>query len=188
MIGKGGNDTYIVDHTKDRVIEKADGGTDTIRSSVSETLSAHVENLVLTGSGNLKGYGNSSNNRLIGNSGNNVLDGKGGRDILTGKGGSDKYVYRSTDDSGVTNSTRDVITDFDGTRSNLIDLSKIDAYTGADGNQAFVYIGLDPFSGTQGEVRFASSILSVNTGIDTKADMQIKLNGVSEFSADYLIL
>jgi len=188
MSGKGGNDTYIVNHGKDRVIEKAGGGTDTIRSSVTETLSANVENLVLTGTANLKGYGNSSNNHLTGNSGNNVLEGKAGRDILTGKGGGDKFVYRSTNDSGITKSTRDIITDFDGTASDVIDLSKIDAYTAKSGNQMFVYIGSDSFSGTQGEVRFASGILSVNTGTDTTADMQIKLNGVTEFSSEFLIL
>ena len=116
------------------------------------------------------------------------LDGKAGRDILTGKGGGDKFVYRSIDDSGVTKSTRDVITDFDGTRSDVIDLSKIDAYTAKSGNQTFVYIGSDSFSGTRAEVRFEFSILGVNTGIDTKADMQIKLNGVTDFSAEYLIL
>ena len=90
MIGNAGNDTYIVDHINDRVIESADGGTDTIRSSVTETLSANVENLVLTGTRNLKGYGNGSNNRLIGNAGDNVLEGKAGRDILTGNDGGDK--------------------------------------------------------------------------------------------------
>ena len=188
MTGNGGNDTYIVNHAKDRVIEKAKGGTDTIRSSVTETLSAHVENLVLTGKKHLKGYGNSSNNRLTGNSGSNVLEGKAGRDILTGKGGGDKFVYRSTNDSGIFKSTRDIITDFDGTESDVIDLSKIDAYTASSGNQTFVYIGSDSFSGTQGEVRFASGILSVNTGTDTTADMQIKLNGVTEFSSEFLIL
>ena len=188
LIGKGGNDTYIVDESKDRVIEKAGGGTDTIRSSVNETLSANVENLVLTGSENLKGYGNSGKNRLTGNSGDNVLEGKAGRDVLTGKDGGDKFIYRSIDDSGITKLTRDVITDFDGTESDVIDLSKIDADTGAKGNQAFVYIGSDLFSGTQGEVRFESSILGVNTGIGTTADMQIKLNGVTDFSPDFLIL
>ena len=188
MTGNAGNDTYIVDESKDRVIEKANGGIDTIRSSVNEWLSANVENLVLTGSENLKGYGNSSNNRLTGNAGDNVLEGKAGRDILTGKGGGDKFVYRSTNDSGITKSTRDIITDFDGTRSDVIDLSKIDAYTESNGNQSFVYIGSDSFSGTQGEVRFASGILSMNTDTDTTADMQIKLDGVSEFNADFLIL
>ena len=125
---------------------------------------------------------------MTGNSGNNVLEGKEGRDILTGKGGGDKFVYRSTNDSGITKSTRDIITDFDRSESDRIDLSKIDAYTGADGNQKFVYIGSKSFSGTQGEVRFASGILGMNTGTDTRADMQIKLNGVSQFSSDFLIL
>ena len=188
MKGNAGNDTYIVDNARDRVIEKANSGTDTIRSSVNETLSTNVENLALTGTGNLKGYGNSSNNRLTGNSGNNVLEGKAGRDILTGKGGGDKFRYRSTSASGITKSTRDIITDFESTESDLIDLSKIDAYTAKRGNQKFIYIGSDSFSGTQGEVRFASGILSMNTGTDTRADMQIKLNGVSEFSSDFLIL
>ena len=188
MTGNGGNDTYIVNHVNDRVIEKAKGGTDTIRSSVNEWLSAHVENLVLTGKSNLKGYGNSSNNRLTGNSGNNLLEGKQGRDILSGKGGADKFVYRSIRDSGISKSTRDIITDFDGAKHDVIDLSKVDAYTAAKGNQKFAYIGSDFFSGTQGEVRFASGILSVNTGPDTKADMQIQLNGVDDFSADFLIL
>ena len=117
-----------------------------------------------------------------------MLEGKAGRDILTGKGGGDKFSYRSTNDSGISKSTRDIITDFESTESDLIDLSKIDAYTEADGNQSFVYIGSDSFSGTQGEVRFASGILSMNTGIDTEADMQIQLKGVSEFSPDFLIL
>ena len=188
MKGQAGDDTYIVDNSRDRVIEKAGGGTDTIRSSVNKTLNANVENLVLTGTANLKGYGNSSNNRLTGNSGSNVLEGKAGQDIISGKDGGDMFVYRSTNVCGITKSTRDIITDFDRTELDVIDLSNIDAFTETDGNQQFVYIGSNSFSGTQGEVRFASGILSVNTGTDTAADMQIKLNGVSEFSSDFLIL
>ena len=89
MIGNGGNDTYIVNHVNDRVIEKTKGGNDTIRSSVNELLSVHVENLVLTGKKHLKGYGNNGRNRLTGNSGNNVLKGKGGIDVLNGQLGND---------------------------------------------------------------------------------------------------
>ena len=50
---------------------------ETVRSSTNRTLPDNVENLVLTGATNLKGYGN-GNNRLTGNAGNNLLDGKGG--------------------------------------------------------------------------------------------------------------
>ena len=98
MIGNAGNDTYIVNHINDRVIESAEAGTDTIRSSVTGTLSANVENLVLTGTRNLKGYGNGGNNRLIGNSGNNLLDGKGKSDVMIGNAGNDTYIVNHIND------------------------------------------------------------------------------------------
>ena len=58
MTGGAGNDTYMVDDVGDVVVELANGGTDTVQSSVSYTLSANVENLILTGSGNISGTGN----------------------------------------------------------------------------------------------------------------------------------
>jgi Ca2+-binding RTX toxin-like protein len=49
LIGGAGNDTYIVDSTTDTITENANEGTDTVRSSVTYTLAANVENLTLTG-------------------------------------------------------------------------------------------------------------------------------------------
>ncbi len=43
------NDTYIVSNPNTIIIETADGGTDLVKSSVSFTLPANVENLTLTG-------------------------------------------------------------------------------------------------------------------------------------------
>ncbi|WLI13581.1 M10 family metallopeptidase C-terminal domain-containing protein [Pseudomonas sp. FP603] len=94
MIGGSGNDTYIVDNLKDVVTETSTliSEIDTVRSSVSWTLGANLENLTLTGSDNLTGVGNTLNNTLLGNAGNNVLNGAAGLDTLSGGAGDDIYV------------------------------------------------------------------------------------------------
>jgi Ca2+-binding RTX toxin-like protein len=68
-----GNDLYIVDNVSDQVIEAANEGTDTINSSVTYTLASNVENLTLTGTGNINGIGNGLDNILIGTTGANTL-------------------------------------------------------------------------------------------------------------------
>lgn len=142
MAGGAGNDTYYVDNAGDVVDEtlSGSGGIDKVSSSVSFTLNAAtkvnevLENLTLTGSGNINGAGNSLNNVITGNNakntlfgnggndtlsglnGNDRLDGGTGKDTLTGGGGSDQFVF-STTPSASTNV--DKITDF-STVSDLI--------------------------------------------------------------------
>jgi len=98
LIGGAGDDIYTVTETGDVVIEAANSGTDNVKASVNHTLAENVENLVLEGTGNIKGTGNSLNNSLIGNSGNNTLDGKLGNDTLDGGAGNDIYVVGQTGD------------------------------------------------------------------------------------------
>ena len=95
LTGGLGDDTYYIDNTGDRIVESSDatsGGTDEVFSSITFTLATYVENLTLTGSANIDGTGNASDNMLTGNDGNNVLDGKAGNDTLIGGLGDDTYV------------------------------------------------------------------------------------------------
>jgi len=50
-------------------------GVDLVQSSISYTLTANVEYLILTGPENLNATGNDINNAITGNSGNNRMDG-----------------------------------------------------------------------------------------------------------------
>ncbi|MBR0556587.1 calcium-binding protein [Ciceribacter sp. L1K23] len=99
MEGGSGNDTYYVDNSGDVVVESSNGGTDTVRASRSYTLGSNVENLVLTGTGNTSGTGNSLNNTITGNSGNNTLNGSSGNDSLSGGAGNDRLIGGSGNDT-----------------------------------------------------------------------------------------
>jgi len=98
MIGGLGDDTFIVDNIGDVVQEDFDGGSDTVKASISYTLGDNIENLILSGSGNINGVGNDLDNSLTGNAGNNTLDGGIGADTMSGLGGNDVYVVDNGND------------------------------------------------------------------------------------------
>ncbi len=102
MKGGAGNDTYVVDSVLDRITELSGEGTDLVRSSVSWTLgvTSNLENVILTGSGNINAAGNTGANKLTGNSGNNALSGNAGNDSLVGNGGNDTLDGGANDTIG----------------------------------------------------------------------------------------
>jgi len=99
LIGGKGNDLYFIDEvTEDNdIFELAGEGTDTVRSAVSATLAANVENLILLSDAN-SGEGNSLANSITGNSEDNELDGAGGNDTLIGGAGDDEYYVDAKGD------------------------------------------------------------------------------------------
>lgn len=112
-----GNDLYFVDNSRDVVRELFGEGVDSVRSSVSYTLSDNVENLTLINNASINAVGNGLNNTLIGNNavnninggdGDDVINGGLGKDILTGGNGSDYFVFNTVASA----SNTDRVTDF----------------------------------------------------------------------------
>lgn len=109
LIGNEGDDTYYIEDnadgkvkkdgtvgksTVDKIVEKMDGGIDTVVTRISYILPSNVENLTLKmGAGNIDGTGNKLDNVITGNQGVNILNGKDGWDILTGGAGKDVFVF-----------------------------------------------------------------------------------------------
>jgi Ca2+-binding RTX toxin-like protein len=113
LIGGTGNDIYIVDSTTDIITENANGGTDTIQSSVTYSIAArtNIENLTLTGTAVINGTGNAGNNVITGNSANNTLNGAAGNDTLDGGAGNDTLIGGTGNDIYIVDSTTDTITE-----------------------------------------------------------------------------
>ncbi len=97
MAGGAGNDTYYVDNAADVTTEAANAGTDTVISSINWTLATNLENLTLSGTGNINATGNTVANVLTGNAGANVLNGGAGADTMAGGLGNDTYVVGTGD-------------------------------------------------------------------------------------------
>ena len=132
MAGGKGDDVYLVDSSGDLVIENAGEGSDLVRSGVSYTLSANVENLELIWSSWVNGTGNALANKITGNSGNNVLSGLDGNDILDGGAGNDTLDGGNGNDTLVGGLGNDV----------LMGGSGADTMTGGSGNDTFVFKAL----------------------------------------------
>ena len=193
MTGGAGGDSYGVDSLGDVIVEAAGGGIDGVRSSISYTLGAELEQLTLTGTAALDGTGNALDNSLTGNSGANMLEGLagadlldgydgadtliggGGRDQMYGGGGADTFRFASGDFAGLTTTTADLISDFSQTEGDRIDLSAIDAVAGG-ADDVFAFLGTGAFTGVAGQMRYEYS------GTRTMVYGDLDGNGVADFA------
>lgn len=100
LIGGRGNDTYTV-YGATQVIELEGEGVDTVYTPTHYTLTANVENLVLTGGANnrIGGTGNALDNAITGNECTNTLIGLAGNDTLSGGLGVDTLVGGTDNDT-----------------------------------------------------------------------------------------
>ena len=88
LVGGTGDDTYYVNGTGVSVIEEADGGKDTVYTSVDYMLDDNIEVLRLAEAGLTVG-GNDQDNRIIGSDGADTIYGLGGDDVIQGQDGDD---------------------------------------------------------------------------------------------------
>jgi len=200
LVGGGGNDTYNIsslEYIDDKIIEKDDGGVDTVISSIDHwSLASNVENLIMTNEFYAIGIGNTLNNMIIGTAGGDQIHGKSGNDILSGNGGSDRIFGEDGDDTIRVGDGADLINGGDGNdkiftgagdvtvdggsgddiiesgaRSTIMGGDGNDIIRGSDGpNQLWGGRGDDYLEGGLGTDRFSFS--SIQNGIDTIADFR----------------
>ncbi|MBF0340527.1 MAG: putative Ig domain-containing protein, partial [Magnetococcales bacterium] len=162
LIGLSGNDLYIVDNTRDVVIENVGEGTDTIYSSVSCTLGANVENLILTGSDAIDGTGNDLNNVLTGNGAVNTLSGGRGNDTLNGGEGADTLIGLLGNDLYIVDNSADVVIENFGEGADTIQSSV--SYTLGANVENLTLTGSDAIDGTGNDI---NNVLIGNVAINT---------------------
>lgn len=108
---------------------------------------------------------------LRGGTGDDTLNGGAGADLLQGGAGADEFRF----DSRALDGSIDTIADFSQAQGDRIQLRRIDANGSADGNGAFVFIGIDAFTGVAGQLRYEQS------GGETRLLADIDGNGAAEF-------
>jgi Ca2+-binding RTX toxin-like protein len=189
MTGGAGNDVYYVDNAGDKVVEAANGGTDSVYSTISYSLPANVENLALLGTGNINGTGNTLANSIRGTTGNNVITGGGAGDTLIGDGGSDQFVYNAIADSQPGAGKFDRISDFtagSGTGADKIDFTAVTGVTTIQGlihpttpSETPPATGLNAHSIAWYQDGTETVVIANANGTAGHVDMELVLNGVT---------
>ncbi|MGO4126410.1 beta strand repeat-containing protein [Inquilinus sp. YAF38] len=134
--------------------------------------------------------GSTGADQITGNAAANALNGWAGQDVLRGGGGGDRFVFSAASHSTV--GAADRITDFSHAQGDRVDLSAIDANSGAAGNQAFSFIGIGAFTHHAGELRYAVSggvtTIAGDLNGDGVSDFHIQLTGaIGLVAADFVL-
>jgi Ca2+-binding RTX toxin-like protein len=149
MLGGAGNDTYVVDSAADVVSEAGGSGVDLVQSSVTFTLTAGVENLLLTGGAAINGTGNTLANVITGNASGNVLDGGAGNDSLVGGGGVDTLIGGAGNDTYVVDGSSDLVIETLSGAAGGVDLVQAtDSFTLGNNVEHLTLLGSEGYSGT----------------------------------------
>jgi Ca2+-binding RTX toxin-like protein len=212
MSGGLGDDVFSVDNAGDLVFEALEEGIDRVNASISYSLTDNVENLFLTGTGNINGTGNGLDNIVQGNTGNNSLNGGAGNDTvrgglgadtlnggagndrLEGGDGADRHVFTLAEGFKLSGQEgfvmeSDVVIGFNTGVGDVLDFSGIDANSVLEGEQAFTYLAGNaaPTAGSLKVTGGGNAIISLYINDDAIADFTIQLTGVSGATAAGLL-
>jgi Ca2+-binding RTX toxin-like protein len=198
-IGGGYEATYqgLADQLGRGVVVALSGDSSNIVAAITAGMTAATTTSIEDancGSGDDDVLGNGDDNALAGNLGDDRLSGRGGDDDLTGGqgddvlsgdegaddlhggAGADTFVFASLTDSMI--AATDLITDFESGVDQL-DLSLIDADTGAMGDQSFVFVGSAAFSMVAGELQW------VETGAEGLLQGDVDGDGLADFAIGF---
>lgn len=199
LVGGAGNDTYQLRSAGDQVIEIASGGYDTVSVAFSYTLTANVEALRMTGSGQA-GTGNALDNRIVGSAsddrisglggddsaqggaGNDTIDGGTGNDTLRGEAGADTLRGGDGDDVLAGNEGNDSLDG--GIGADLIEGGTgNDLLTGGAGADSFRYRSADVTGGQRDRIAdFARGVDELDLGL-VDANSRTATNDAFKFIA-----
>lgn len=149
LTGRGGDDLLA-----------GDGGADTLVGGLGD------DTLI----------GGAGDDRMQGGVGADRLTGGTNADQMAGGEGADVFVFATPAEIGKAPGARDIVKDF-AHLVDLIDLSQIDANSGAGGNQAFAFVGTGTLAGAAGRLRYvqATGVLEGDVNGDGLADFRLEL-------------
>lgn len=196
--GNGGNDALDAGEGDD--IAYGGTGADTIfgvagddtlfgGGGADHLYGGNDDDLLDGGHGNDWLFGGEGDDTLTGGKGNDILEGGMGADLLIGGPGFDSFVFRSSFESS--NLGMDTIRGFQP-GEHVVDLSRIDANTLLDGDQAFTLSFAGVFSGVAGELIVLPVLntrtLMGDTDGDRVADFVVLFEGTPILAASSFIL
>ena len=156
LTGGTGDDLYVVDNALDVIVENAGEGVDTVQSSVTHTLGATLEHLILIGAAAINGTGNISGNSIAGNNaanklsgldGDDTLAGAAGNDVLDGGSGADSMAGGLGNDTFVVDSASDTVAESDGEGIDTVQSSLASTTLGAFVENLTLLAGADDGTG-----------------------------------------